>query len=358
MPANPKPILALTGSLAVSKAGEGRNLIEQHLTTEWDIRTWTASDGEPALEALLAEATVVVPGTDTLFVGAFFRGLKASPTLQMLQIPFAGTDWLSADLLPPQAIAAGCGGHEVTMAEYTISAMLEWEIRLRVMDPDFRSGSWHFSGTSKDPTSYHGEIWNKTVGIVGYGGIGEEIARRAKTFSMRTMGLKRSAMPCPPELDWLGATADDPDALMTLLTESDYVVLACDLNDATRGMIGHDAFAAMKDTAVLINIARGEVVQEEPFYQALKTRQIAGAIIDTWYRYPARGLAPGETPDDPSPSAFPFTKLDNVIVTPHCSAHSHQADYRRMISIASNLDKLARGETPDRVMVRGTGVAA
>ncbi len=358
MPADKRPILALTGSMATTRPGEARDQIEQRLTTDWDIRTWTAGDGEPALASLLADADVVVPGVDTLFVGAFFSGLKASPNLRMLQIPFAGTDWLSPDLLPPQAVAAGCSGHEITMAEYTIGAMLEWEIRFRVMDPDFRSGSWHFSGSSKDPTSKHGEIWNKTVGIVGYGGIGEETAKRAKAFSMRTMGLKRSPMPRPPELDWLGSSADDPSGLMTLLRESDYIVLACDLNDATRGMIGADELAAMKDTAVVINVARGEVIQEEPFYQALKTRQIAGAIIDTWYRYPARGLAPGETPEDPSPSACPFTELENVMVTPHCSAHSNQADYRRMISIASNLDKLARGETPDRVMVRGTGVAA
>ncbi len=358
MPANQRPVLALTGSLASSKPGEGRDLIEQHLTTDWDIKTWDHADGEPALEAMLAHADVVVPGVDTLFVGAFFKGLKASPALRMLQIPFAGTDWLSAELLPPQAIAAGCSGHEITMAEYTLGAMLEWEIRLRIMDPDFRSGSWQFSGSSKDPGSFHGELWNKTVGIIGYGGIGEETARRAKAFSMRTMGLKRSAATCPPELDWLGATADDPNALNTLLTQSDYVVLACDLNESTRGMIGPDELATMKDTAVIINVARGEVIQEEPFYHALKSKQIAGAVIDTWYRYPARGLAPGETPADPSPSAFPFTQLGNVIVTPHCSAHSRNADYRRMISIAANLDKLARGETPDRVMVRGTGVAA
>jgi phosphoglycerate dehydrogenase-like enzyme len=349
-----KPVLALTGAIA----GEGRALIEQHLTTAWDICTWTPADGEDALTALLADADAVVPGTDSLFVGAFYSGLRASPNLRLLQIPFAGTDWLSPDLLPPQAVAAGCSGHEITMAEYTIAAMLEWEIRFRVMDPDFRSGSWHYSGSSKDPTSKHGEIWNKTVGIIGYGGIGEEIARRAKAFSMRTMGLKRSAMPCPAELDWLGASVDDPGALMTLLTESDYVVLACDLNDATRGMIGPDELAAMKDTAILINVARGEVIQEEPFYQALKTRQIAGAVIDTWYLYPARGLAPGEAPQNPAPSSCPFTDLENVMVTPHCSAHSDNADYRRMISIASNLDKLARGEMPDRVMVRGTGVAA
>lgn len=358
MPADPRPVLALTGAMAKTVAGEGRALIEDHLTTDWDIRTWTSDDGEPALEALLADSDVVVPGVDSLFVGAFFQGVKASPKLRLLQIPFAGTDWLSPELLPAGAVAAGCGGHEVTMAEYTISALLEWEIRFRVMDPDFRSGSWTYSGTSKEPHSYHGEIWNKTIGIIGYGGIGEEIAGRAKAFSMRTMGLKRSAMPCPPELDWLGASADDPDALMTLLTESDYVVLACDLNDQTRGMIGAAELAAMKPGAVLVNIARGEVADEAALYAALKTRDIAGAILDCWYRYPARGLAPGEVPEDPSPSSQPFLELDNVIVTPHCSAHSRQADYRRMLSIASNLDKFARGEEPDRVMVRGADAAA
>jgi len=349
-----KPVLALTGAIA----GEGRALIEQHLTTAWDIRTWTPADGEDALTALLADADAVVPGTDSLFVGAFFSGLKASPNLRLLQIPFAGTDWLSPELLPSRAVAAGCSGHEVTMAEYAVASMLEWKIRLRVMDPDFRSGSWTYSGSSKEPVAYHGEIWNKTVGIIGYGGIGVETAKRAKAFSMRTMGLKRSPASCPPELDWLGASAEDPQALDTLLRESDFVVLACDLNDATRGMIGPEQFAAMKDTAVLINIARGEVVQEEAFYNALKNRDIAGAVIDTWYLYPARGLPPGQQPQDPSPAHFPFLELDNVIVTPHCSAHSHEADDRRMISIAANLDQFAKDEPLDRVMVKGAEAAA
>lgn len=349
MPVDSPPVLALTGAVAET----GYSTIAAHLTTAWDIRTWTQADGEPALADLLRTADVVVPGVDSLFVGAFFKGLKASATLKLLQIPFAGTDWLTPDLLPAQAVAAGCAGHEITMAEYTLAAMLEWEIRLRVMDPDFRSGSWAFSGSSKEPGSFHGEIWNKTVGIVGYGGIGVEIATRAKAFSMRTMGLKRTPMPTPPELDWLGSTAQDPDALMTLLAASDYVVLACDLNDATRGMISADALAAMKPTAVLINIARGEVAQEDALYDALASKRIAGAVLDTWYRYPARGLAPGAVPDDPSPAARPFFALDNVIVTPHCSAHSHQADMRRMVSIADNVDRLAKGAPLTRVMVRG-----
>lgn len=354
MPPSNRPVLALTGSIAT----EGRAQLEHDLTTDWDIRTWTADEGEDALTALLGQADIVVPGSDTLFVGAFFRGLKASQTLKVLQIPFAGTDWLSADLLPPQAVATNCGGHEVTMAEYAIAAMLEWEISFRNIDADFRAGSWKYSGSSKDPVARHGEIWNKTLGIVGYGGIGVETARRAKAFSMRTMGLKRSPMDAPPELDWLGATATDPNAFDTLLEQSDYVLIACDLNDETRGLIAADQFEKMKDTAVLINIGRGEIVDEEAFYTALKSKEIAGAIIDCWYRYPARGLAPGEVPADPSPSAFPFTELDNVIVTPHCSAHSANADIRRLTSIAANLDRFANGQPLDRIMVRGSKAAA
>lgn len=350
----PRPVLALTGAMA----GPARAAIAQHLTTAWDIRAWTAEEGEAALAELLHDADAVVPGTDTLFVGAFFRALATSPRLRLLQIPFAGTDWLKAEMLPAQAVAAGCAGHEVPMAEYAIAAMLEWEIRFRVMDPAFRAGSWAHAGASPEPASYHGEIFGKTLGIVGLGAIGMETARRARAFGMRVIGAKRTPLdPLPDALDALYTAAQGRQALHALLHESDYVLLACDLNDATRGLIGADEFAAMKDTAVLINIARGEVVQEQPFYEALRDRRIAGAVIDTWYRYPARGLPPGAQPADPAPSAFPFTALDNTIVTPHCSAHTKAADRRRLASIAANLDRLARGEPLQRVMVRGAAAA-
>lgn len=355
MPHEGRPVLALTGAMA----REARATLEGDLTTDWDIRGWTQDQPEEELSAILAEADAVVPGTDSLFVGAFFKGVKASRRLKLFQIPFAGADWLKPELLPSQAVAANCSGHEITMAEYAIAAMLEWEIRFRVMDADFRAGSWTYAGSSKDPVAYHGEIHGKTLGIVGYGGIGIETARRARAFGMRVMGLKRSPIdPCPEELDWIGATATDPEALHTLLRESDYVLLACDLNDETRGLIGPAELATMKPTAVLINVARGEVAEEEPLYNALRDKQIAGAVLDTWYRYPARGLPPGEKPKNPSPSAFPFAGLPNVVMTPHCSAHSRGADRRRLKSIAANLDRLAKGEPLQGVVARGTSTAA
>lgn len=350
----PRPVVALTGAMA----GPARATLESDLTTDWDIRTWTAEDPEDHLATLLAAADAVVPGIDSLFVGAFFRSLRASPKLRLLQIPFAGTDWLKPDLLPARAVAAGCGGHEIPMAEYAIAALLEWEIRFRVMDPVFRAGSWEHAGSSKEPGAYHGEVHGKTLGIVGLGGIGIEAAKRARAFGMRIAGLKRTPLdPCPDYLDRVYATAREPDALHALLRESDFVLLACDLNADTHGLLGEAEFAAMKDTAVLVNVARGEVAQEEPFYAALRNGAIAGAVIDTWYRYPARGLGPGETPADPSPSALPFADLPNVIMTPHCSAHTRAADRRRLASIAANLDALARGEPLARVMVRGSDAA-
>lgn len=358
MPADPprtRPVVALTGAMA----GPVRATLEADLTTHWDIRTWTAAEPEGRLEAILAEADAVVPGTDSLFIGTFFRGLKASRTLRLLQIPFAGTDWLKPALLPSQAVAAGCSGHEIPMAEYVIASLLEWEIGFRSMDAAFRAGSWKHAGSLKESGAFHGEIFGKTLGIVGLGGIGIEAAKRARAFGMRVIGLKRTPLDPPPDyLDHVYATAHEPGALHALLRESDYVLLACDLNDATRGLLGPAEFDAMKDTAVVVNIARGEVAQEEAFYKALESRRIAGAVIDTWYRYPARGLADGETPADPSPSAYPFTALPNVIVTPHCSAHTRAADRRRVTSIAANLDRFARSEPLDRVMVRGTDAAA
>ena len=162
---------------------------------------------------------------------------------------------------------------------------------------------------------------------------------------MRCIGVRRSAVPCPPELDWLGQSHDIDE----LLAASDFVVVACDMNESTIGLIDAARLDAMKATAVLINVARGRVVDEDALYQALVERRIGGAILDTWYQYFAAG-------DEPVwPCNRPFQDLDNTILSGHRSALTEQMHARRWQFVAENCARVGRGETPHNIVFHGTG---
>jgi phosphoglycerate dehydrogenase-like enzyme len=115
------------------------------------------------------------------------------------------------------------------------------------------------------------------------------------------------------------------------------LVLACPLTPETRGLIGPAELARMRATASLINVARGEVVDEAALYEALRDRRIRSAAIDVWYQYPKDGVPR-------MPSRFPFDKLDNIILTPHCSAWTERVVALRFRDIAANIDRLVAGE--------------
>jgi len=187
-------------------------------------------------------------------------------------------------------------------------AMLEWEIGLGRMHSIMQNKGWNgrITGLSGD---FHGEVAGKTLGLVGFGHIARAIAKRAKAFDMKVMAVRKNPDKNAQELDWTGGAAELP----FLLQNSDYVVIACDLNDDTRNLFDTKAFGQMKATAVLINVARGGIVEEEALYKALHEQSIGGAVIDTWYNYNEKGK------DEVKPYNLPFDELDNIIMSGHIS---------------------------------------
>jgi phosphoglycerate dehydrogenase-like enzyme len=221
--------------------------------------------------------------------------------------------------------------------------MLEWQIGLCRMDREFRARGW--AGRMPGSAPAHRELRGLTLGIVGHGHIGREAASRARAFGMRCIGIRRRAAPCPPELDWLGQA----DRLDALLAESDFVLIACDLNAETLGLIDAGRLAAMKPTGVLINIARGRIVDEDALWEALSGRRIGGAVLDVWYNY----NQPGEP--EVRPANHPFESLDNVILSAHQSAVTEEMHARRWRFVARNCARIERGEPPENVVFTGTG---
>ena len=313
---------------------DGRlGLIPQFLRTSWKIEVVDAAAPE-ALAAALETADAMVSMN-------WPSSMPAAPRLKLLHLPGAGTDDIDFSAVPPHTTVCNVYEHEIGISEYVLAGMLQWTVGLPKLDAALRRGDWwgsHLCGPQ------HAELHGQTLGIVGYGRIGRETARRAVAFGMRVIACSRT----PRHGDDLVEQVDPMSSLETLLAQSDFVLMALPLTPATRGLIGAAQFARMKPTGVIINVARGALIDEAALFTACRERRIGGAIIDTWYRYP--------TPESPrgEPSAFPFRELDNVIMTPHASGWTAGLLPRRNRVVAENLDRLARGEPLRNVVRNGT----
>jgi phosphoglycerate dehydrogenase-like enzyme len=303
---------------------DGRlRFVAQFLDTPWDIEVVNPED-LGAFESALRDA-------DAMISMNWSWDLAATAHLKLLHLPGAGTDAIDFEKLPVTVSVCNCFEHEIGIAEFVLGAMLEWTIGIRTMDRRLRQADWTGSYLCGP---VHGELFGKTVGIVGFGRIGKEIARRAHSFGMRVLACTRT-----PGSDAMAERIDDVEGLHAMLEQSDFVVITAPLTEQTRNMFDARAFAAMRSNAVLINVSRGMLIDETALYDALSERRIGGAVIDVWYHYPAQGQSQG-----PRPCKLPFETLDNVLMTPHASAWTDGLLPRRNRAIATNLNRLARGE--------------
>jgi phosphoglycerate dehydrogenase-like enzyme len=282
----------------------------------------------------LAEAEIVV--------GHIWKtDFPEAPRLKLLQSPAAGIDLIDLPSLPRGVTVCNVVGHEQAIAEYVLMTMLALTHRLLDIATAFRtSGSWIAGGAGGGEP--HGELLGKTIGIVGYGRIGREVAKRAVAFGCRVIAANRSPVADPGDAAGLYPLAD----LDGMLPLCDVVVIAAGLGPETRGLIDARRLALMKPTALLINIGRALIVDEAALYGTLRDRRIGGAALDVWWRYP--------TAAEPNarPSNLPFHELPNVLMTPHCSSATDGARDRRLGVIAGNLDRYARGEVPTNVVTQ------
>jgi phosphoglycerate dehydrogenase-like enzyme len=273
---------------------------------------------------------------DVLVSLAFTREMAAaSPRLKLVQVPGAGLDRIDRAALRPGTALANAYGHDVGIAEYVIGAMLACARDFCRIDASLRRGQWEsvWSGT---PVPLWSELAGKTLGILGYGRIGQAVARRALAFDMEVLAIRRDpAQPDPHGLAFLRG----PEALGEVLGRADYLAITLALTPDTRGLIGPRQLGLMKPSAVLINVARGEVVDEDALYEALSRGGIRAAALDVWYRYPSGG-APTH------PGNRPFHTLPNVLMTPHVSGWTEGMMESRAAVIAENIHRVTRGEPP------------
>jgi phosphoglycerate dehydrogenase-like enzyme len=284
------------------------------------------------------EAGIVskMPELDVLVTMAFSADMGAAARrLKLVQVPGAGLDRIDRSALPVAASLANVYGHETGIAEYVIGTMLTLTRELARLDAALRRGSWQSQwAIGVEPPPPWPELAGKTLGILGYGRIGHGVARRARAFDMTVLAIRRH--PTPSDL---GVIVRGPDALDDVLARSDFLAITLPLTADTRGLIGEKQLRAMKPTAVLINVSRAHIVDEDALYAALGERTIAAAALDVWYCYPS-------SPGPLLPAGRPFQELPNVLMTPHVSGWTDGMMDARARLIAENIDRTARGEPP------------
>lgn len=251
---------------------------------------------------------------------------------RLLHVPGAGLDGIDFKSLPESVSVCNVYEHEIPIAEYVMAAMLDHEVGFAGMCAAFTNERWPDLYRSRSP---HGELSGKTLGLIGYGRIGREVAKRAYAFGMNVITANRSVIQEGREFLSKSLPMDELDQLLAM---ADYVVVACPLTHTTRGLLNAARLNQMHRSAVLINVSRAEIIDQLALYDALKDDRIGAAVLDVWWHYPASDQ------DKPTPSSLPFDTLPNVYCTPHSSAWTKYLHERRYQVIAQNIRRLMSGE--------------
>ena len=194
----------------------------------------------------------------------------------------------------------GVGVFSASLGEFALGAILYFAKDFRRMIRNQMRGVWEAFDVLP--------IAGQTVGIIGYGDIGRAIAMRVRAMGMTVLAVKRHA-PQAGEADPLVVHTYTPGQRLEMLPQCDYVVVCTPLTPETRGMVGEAEFGAMKHSAVVINVGRGPVINEQSMVEALSSGRIAGAALDVFDH-------------EPLPEGHPFYKLKNVLLSPHCADHT------------------------------------
>ena len=230
-----------------------------------------------------------------------------APRVKVVQSVATGIELIDLAALPPRVTVCNAFGHETAIAEYILMVMLVWSHRFREIEGDFRThSSWRPSWVQSGAP--HGEILGGTVGIVGLGRVGYEVARRAAAFGCRIIAANRSTREPGRGVERVFPLSD----LDHMLAECDYVVLCTALGPETEGLIDARRLSLMKPSAFLVNIARGAVVDEAAMIEALKSGHIRHAGLDVFNI-------------EPLPSDHPLTRLPNVTLSAHSAFRTPEA---------------------------------
>lgn len=282
----------------------------------------------PALPGAVTDADFLMG-----FIGHLERAVLTSASrLRLVQLMSVGYDTfnLSAARAAGIPVAVNGGANAIAVAEHAIMLMLATMKHLTELDAAVRVGEWR-SGPAGEVRLY--ELWHSTVGVVGMGRIGRQIAQRLRGWEAQLLYYDPVRLSAGQEQD-IGVAYRELDDLLSV---SDVVTVHVPLNDQTRHLIDARALALMKPSAVLINTARGGLVDEMSLADALRQGGIAGAGLDVFGQ-------------EPPPADHPLLALRNAVLTPHVAGPTWQSWPRRFANCFANVERVARGEPPQWVV--------
>jgi phosphoglycerate dehydrogenase-like enzyme len=278
-------------------------------------------DAEILTAATPEETADLLDHAQALVTGRLDADLVEQSEFEWVQALSAGVDSYPKEVLEAAGVALtnASGVHAEPIGEQVLGAMLNFERRFLESQRNKQRNSWE--------RVEGGELKGKTLGVVGVGAIGSRVAELGSAFDMGVLGTKRDPDSMPDAVDeGFGA-----DGYTELCRRADYLVLACPLTDETEGLIGAPEFRLLSSDAVLVNIARGAVVDEDALIRALQYKQIRGAALDVF-----------ET--EPLPADSPLWDLSNVLLTPHMAGSTPKKDERWADIIGANYRRFGTDE--------------
>lgn len=249
-----------------------------------------------------------------IFLGNFFSRnlLKEANQLKFIQIPWTGVDNLDFSILLEFNVELyNSHSNSTAVAEHAVAMMFDIAKKLSYHDRLLRIGDWNRPSEENANTinSFSKNISNSNIAILGYGAIGKKIHKFLNQYNCKFNIIDASI---PENKKKKNAQYFSETKLIEAVKNSDFVFIALPLTKSTKGLINDGFFKSMSKNSVLINISRGEVINEKDLYDALKNNIIYGAAIDTWYQYPSKNnrfVFPSES--------FSFHNLDNLLLSSH-----------------------------------------
>jgi len=244
--------------------------------------------------------------------------IEEAPNLKLFQVLYAGTEHLPLEAFEDHGVTVtnASGVHGPNAAEQAIGGALALTRKFHVARRQAERGEWrHFQAN---------EMADSTATVVGLGPIGESIVSRLEGFDLETIGIRHTPEKGGPTDEVIGFDEADLEAA---LARTEYLFLACPLTDTTRGMIDSAALDTLPPSAIVVNVARGPVIETDALVSAIRSNAIRGAALDV-------------TDPEPLPADHPLWSFGNVLVTPHNAGHTPKYYERLADILARNVERI------------------
>jgi phosphoglycerate dehydrogenase-like enzyme len=299
---------------------------------------------DPGVRLSLGPGLPEPPDYEVLITGRPERNqIEASPDLKALIVPWAGIPDATRQLMRdyPEIAVHNLHHNALPVAEFALTLLLAAAKFIVPMDRTLRSHDWRPRYQANPSRLLEG----RTALILGYGAIGQKLADLCRGLGMQVLAIRRHAPP-GGETQANGVRLFPLDELHRLLPQTDALLVCLPHTSETTALVGARELVLLPPRAILVNVGRGPVVDQQALYEALRDGRLYAAGLDVWYHYPEDEAARADTP----PADYPFHELPNVVMSPHRAGGSTETDRLRMIHLADLLNAAARGEPmPNRV---------